>query len=131
MLHVECKGCHTSAYVDCRCPEIGHDPSVAGAHHPMCGMSDLSGTVVCPESSDCCKASEVHPGVSHDEAANACPGILDGHDAPCPEPDVCGVFQSEGCEGGHCHKDIPDCTVCRPLIVTVMPGSIVVTPVGG
>lgn len=87
MLHIQCQGCQASAYVDCACPGLGHDPMAAGAHHPGCPMTDLGAAVACPDGSGCCDG-DAHPGASHDEAAS------DG--APC-----------------------------RPVTITVMPGSTV------
>jgi hypothetical protein len=95
MLHVQCRGCQTSAYVDCSCPE-GHDPHVRG-HHDACAFGDLDSQVTCPEDSNCCQENH-----NHGQEANAC---LAEHDEPC------GL-------------DAPGCTVCRPLTITVMPGSI-------
>jgi hypothetical protein len=114
MLHVECQVCHTSAYVD---------PEAPG------GMQAL-GVLACPPGSGCCDDDH-----DHDEAANACPG---GH-GPCPVPDNCLVWlgmqphlpdsrvrdTSAGpCPGGHCGLGVPGCTVCRPLKITAMPGSV-------
>lgn len=143
---VTCPGCSTQAFLECTCPD-GFIEAV-GAHHGDCTHSDIDASLTCPPGSDCCPL-----GHDHAAAANSCPG---GHeDVPCPEdagrcrvwagaiadahhpqfvPGSHPLFSGEkipDCPGGHCHKDIPDCTVCRPLIVTVMPGSIVVTPVGG
>jgi hypothetical protein len=70
---------------------------------------------------------------------------------PCPEPDSCRTWRfmiadalhplSDGthpllakpvkdgvvppCPGGHCHRLIEDCAVCRPLVITVMPGTTI------
>lgn len=140
MLHVQCDGCRSSSYVECGCP-TGHDALAAGAHHDTCNLSDLGATVACPPGSGCC--TEDH---SHDANANACPGIISGHEADCPEPDNCRTWKSamahafhpdydgeplEACPGGHCHRDIPECHVCRSVTITVMPGSTTIQPVGG
>lgn len=102
MLHIECQGCRTSAYVDCACPTAGHDPMAAGEHHARCPMADLGASVTCPPGSDCCDGS-AHPDVSHDRAASSCDAAHDGG----------------------CSKDNKDCAVCRPVTITVMPGSTV------
>jgi len=117
MLHIECPGCHTSAY-----SENNADPDAA---------------LVCPPGSGCCQ--EDH---HHGQAASACPG---GHGA-CPSPDSCPVWEgmqphlpdgrqrdlSAGpCPGGHCGAGVPGCTVCRPLRITVMPGSAKMSLAGG
>ena len=62
MLHIQCQGCRASAYVDCACPGLGHDPMAAGAHHPGCLMADLGASVACPDGSGCCDG-ERPPGV--------------------------------------------------------------------
>jgi hypothetical protein len=39
-----------------------------------------------------------------------------------------------GCDQSHdgdCGKDNPDCPVCRPVIITAMPGSARLLPAGG
>jgi hypothetical protein len=142
LLRIECQGCHTSAYADCTCAASGRRPDLAGAHTPGCPLSDLGAQVTCRPGFDCCDGSD-HPDVSHDAAANACPG---GHDdAACPEPKTCKTWagmtadtrhpQYEGeppgdCPGGHCHKDLDGCTVCRPVSVEVMPGGANVQTVG-
>jgi hypothetical protein len=73
----------------------------------QCGASvttenglDPDGELVCR----CCP--EDH---HHGEAANACPGIEDAEH-------ICGV-------------DNPDCTVCRPISITLLAGSGQVSPV--
>jgi len=142
--HVQCLGCHTSAYVDCACPaELAGLP----VHMTGCPVLDLDAQLVCPPESDCCK--EDH---HHGQAANACPG---GHDE-CPAPAACKLHASvkrhhlavaaadpdlptgvlpdhvpEECPGGHCDVRLDDCTVCRPLVITAMPGSAQLQPAGG
>ena len=127
MLHIQCNGCRTSAYVDCACATIGHDPAVSG-HHPQCQMADLGATVTCPRDSGCCDGS-AHPGISHDAAANACPEVHEGHACAHPDPAACPVWANTpgdgACPGGHHGKGVRDCTVCRPVTITVMPGSTV------
>lgn len=129
MLHVQCPGCMTSAYVDCTCPpQVQAGPS----HLPACPVLNLDAQLSC----SCCP--EDH---DHGAAANACPG---GH-GDCPEPDSCLTqagatadtrhphYEGEmagPCPGGHCHKDIDGCAVCRPLIITTLPGTQIQT-VGG
>lgn len=148
MLQIQCPGCMTQAFLECTCPP-GHVANV-GAHHPgECRLADIDANVTCDPASthpDCC-----HEQHDHAAAANACPG---GHeDAPCPEPaGRCRVWKgaiadalhplfSGGhplfsgtapppCPGGHCHKQVSGCTVCRPLVITMMPGSAEITLAG-
>lgn len=146
MLQVLCPGCTTQVFLECTCPP-GY-VAVAGEHHATCSHRDIDANVTCPPDSDCCQADHDHAA-----AANACPG---GHeDAACPEPKKCKVWAGAiadarhplfepgshplfsgaaipDCPGGHCHKDIPGCTVCRPLHVVMLPGTqIVMAGAGG
>ena len=122
----------TQAFLECTCPP--EFLTATGLHKPGCSHGDLDAAVACPpESADCCQEDHDHAA-----AANACPG---GHDDSCPEPaGACGTWKNAtantrhpsydgdppgDCPGGHCHKDIKDCTVCRPLIITMMPGTTV------
>ena len=131
MLLVECNGCRAKAFVDCKCPD-GHNPgAVAGfiegvpvpvGHHGTCPMADLGGTVTCEPGSDCCKLKH-----SHDAAANSCRETHEGHPCAHPDPARCPVWRNtEGdgpCPGGHHGLGVQDCSVCRPVTITVMPGS--------
>jgi hypothetical protein len=116
MLLVECQGCHTQAFLD---PDA--DPAV---------LADPDAAITCPPGSGCCSADH-----HHGNAASACPG---GHKA-CPSPDACPVWlgmqphlenssirdTSAGkCPGGHCGLGVDGCTVCRPLKITLIPGSV-------
>jgi hypothetical protein len=89
MLHVQCPGCLTSAYIECNCPP---GVSAGDGHLYGCRMADLDAEVTCPEDSSCCQ--EDH---HHGEAAN-----------------VAGE-------------------ACRPLTITVLPGSVQMqhVPLGG
>jgi hypothetical protein len=130
----------TQVFLECTCPP-GY-VAAAGAHQPGCTHENIDAAVRCAPGSGCC--TEDH---DHGAAANACPAAHDG--AACPEPDVCRVWKgaiadashplSDGshplyegttpppCPGGHCHKDVDGCTVCRPLIITVLPGTTITT----
>lgn len=144
MLMVQCPGCMTQAFLECTCPP-GH-PENVGAHHPECSHYNIDANITCPPGTDCCQENH-----DHGTAANACPG---GHDdAACPEdPGRCRVWRGAiadafhpefnpgshplfsgeevpPCPGGHCHKDVPGCTVCRPLVITILPGTTI-TPAG-
>lgn len=152
MLLVSCDNCRASAFVDCTCPE-GHD-RVASGHLPAvtvgdqtrdaCPFIDLGANVVCADGTDCC--TEPH---SHDAAANSCPDIaLDlgkrHGGAPCPDPGSCTLWRNSqagahrelreagkpvpSCPGGHCGPGVPGCTVCRPVTITVVPGSVTAAP---
>jgi hypothetical protein len=99
--------------------------------------------VLCLPESGCCQ--EAH---SHDQAANACPGITLGHPgAPCAaaDPDRClshsgghsaardlspeeRVRRTGTCPGGHCGPGVPGCTICRPVTITLLPGSVILAP---
>lgn len=142
---LQCNGCGSQVFTDCACPP-GHDAAAAGAHHDSCPHSDLDGQLACR----CCPENHDHAA-----AANACPG---GHDdAPCPEPRDCRLWKNatvdarhplyEGghpllapghrkgdpvpdCPGGHCHKDVPGCAICRPVTITVIPGSTTIQTAG-
>lgn len=140
MLQVLCPGCLTQAFLECTCPPGFAD--AAGQHQPGCSHHRPDVMVRCPPGSSCCQEDHDHAA-----AADACPG---GHDdAACPEPDSCRMWQgaiadafhpaSDGshplyegkkpppCPGGHCHKDVDGCTVCRPLVITVLPGTTIQT----
>jgi hypothetical protein len=136
----------TQVFLECTCPP-GHT-ATTGAHHPECSHADIDAKVACPpEATQCCQVDH-----HHGNAANACPG---GHDdVACPEPPgqckvwrgaIADAFHPEfvpgshplfsgakppPCPGGHCHAAIPDCAVCRPLIITMLPGSAEVTLAG-
>lgn len=144
MLRVSCNGCGTAAYAECACPALGHDPRATLHHDDDCPMHDLGATVVCPPGSGCCDGSS-HPGVSHDAAANLCPQIGKGTHGACPEPATCKSWYGMNdhryqhivngvapppCPGGHCHKDLPDCTICRPVTIEVLPGSVQISKAG-
>jgi hypothetical protein len=135
----------SQVFLECTCPP-GHIPAT-GEHQAGCSHADIDALVRCTPGSDCC--SQDH---DHAAAANACPGGHDG--AACPEaagkcrvwrgaimdafhpgyePGTHPLFEGKDippCPGGHCHPDIPDCTVCRPLIITMLPGSAEVTLAG-
>ena len=143
---VTCPGCSTQAFLECSCPAGFID--AVGAHHGDCTHANIDAALICPPGSDCCPIDH-----DHGAAANACPGQHD--DAPCPEPaGECATWngaiadafhpQFDGnhplfrlekdepppsCPGGHCHKDVTGCTVCRPLVITVLPGTQI-APVG-
>lgn len=143
---VTCPGCSTQAFLECSCPAGFID--AVGEHHGDCTHSNVDAAVICPPGSDCCPRDHDHAAM-----ANSCHG---NHEAvPCPEdagkcrvwkgaiadayhPQFTGhhaLFKLEkdepppSCPGGHCHADIPDCAVCRPLVITVLPGTTV-SPVG-
>lgn len=146
---VTCPGCSTQAFLECTCPS-GFVEAV-GEHHGDCTHSDIDAAIACPPGSDCCPEDHDHAAM-----ANSCHG--NHEDVACPEEDgKCRVWQGAiadahhpmyagahpllgadhaaddripECPGGHCHKDIPDCAVCRPLVITVLPGSAQIIPAG-
>lgn len=115
---------------DPNCPHLDPD-----------GAFDTGGGAGCT----CCKIDhgpvpdEAGTRSAHRFAAQNCPG---NHEGPCPEPDTCKMWKSiqrgsdpenplmvgdtsvheMDCPGGHCHKDVEGCTVCRPLSITMIPG---------
>ena len=118
-LHVSCDGCSTWSIVDCTCP-----PGIGG-HFVGCPYVSLDAHLKCPPGSDCCQEDHDHGAM-----ANSCHG--DHPDMACPkDAGRCKVWENtEGdgdCPGGHCSVEDPDCAVCRPLTVTVMPGSVPLT----
>jgi hypothetical protein len=142
--HVECRrddggGCHTSSYVDCTCPP--EMDNVAG-HLSGCPLLAPGDSVVCPPTSDCCK-------IPHSHEVTSCPA--DHADHPCPFPRNCGLWTPivahharlraighpdalsppEDCPGGHHGYGVQDCGVCRPVVVTLMPGSVQLQRAGG
>ena len=143
MLMLQCPGCMTQAFTDCTCPP-GHTANT-GRHHPECSHSNLDAQLSC----SCCPVDH-----DHGAAANACPGDHAG--AACPDAADCRIWKgaiadafSPGytgdhplmaghdpgdpvpdCPGGHCHKDVPGCTVCRPMVITLLPGSTEITLAG-
>ena len=140
MLLVQCNhSCNALAFADCVCPALGHNPAVTGQHHPDCDFTDLGDTI-----KDCsCCPGDTHPGLTHDQNAMACPGINNQHTGvPCPVPDNCptwisgtsnvaGSTTAGPCPGGHCALNVPGCQVCRPVVITLMPGSTNLIPAGG
>ena len=146
MLQVTCKGCSSAAYVDCTCELIVPGAKPPDGHHVLCPMTDLGSNVLCDEDGDCCQESH-----SHTEAANACPGIIAGHPgAPCPDADKARCLTYSGgysaapdlapearvrrlgkCPGGHCGFGVEGCTICRPVTITLLPGSVNLSPAPG
>jgi hypothetical protein len=132
MLHILCPESLEQAYLECGCPE-GH-VEANGSHHETCALADIYGQLPCsaPGTGTCCEKDHDH------QVAAECPG---GHTDPCPEPpgkcrlwnglkqhvkgredeltaDQRAELRGE-CPGGHCHKDVPGCNVCHPIIITV------------
>lgn len=147
MYHIQCRGCGTSAFADCACEALGHDPSVAGAHHPQCSMADPDGLVICPASSACCQEDHAGDADRRGHAVLACPADHSEHG--CPDPDGCHLWASvkahhasmsahqdglkltdpyplpdraEACPGGHHGLGVTDCRVCRALVITAVGG---------
>lgn len=120
MVETDC--CRQRAFADCSCPP--DVPLYRGAHLDDCAMADFGANVTCDGSSPACCTQE-H---SHDEAANTCPG---GHGV-CTLA-KCAVITPAGepCPGGHCGKGIDGCTVCRPVTIVALPGSMPVTHFAG
>lgn len=77
---------------------------------------------------ECCPGGKGHPVLpdgrpDHAAMANSCSGQHDG--SACPDGTNCIVLTplGEDCPGGHCAKGVEGCTVCRPITITVPPGS--------
>jgi len=130
LLILLCKGCGTTATVDCACPPELADLPVHGGE---CLLNDPDSAHDCA----CCDGAG-HDGQSHGAAAAACPG---GHGA-CPAPDTCEVWAGvtantrhplyDGpppgpCPGGHCGLGVDGCAVCRPLTIIAPAGSAAIT----
>ena len=91
--------------------------------------ADFDALAVCDPACDRCP--EDH---HHGKAANQCKG---GHGA-CPTPESCSVWAGMHphkqdsnardlpgpCPGGHCGVGVEGCTVCRPIKITALPGSV-------
>jgi hypothetical protein len=142
VFHVECKRCHAWAIADCSCPpELADLP----LHLPACSLNDIGAALTCLPGAGCCPVPH-----SHDAAAMACPGLAGAHAGePCPHPDpvlcpahvsstsphagtpahliVPGVKTPLECPGGHCGVGVKDCTVCRPVTITMLPGAANIT----
>jgi hypothetical protein len=135
----------TQVFLECTCP-TGHIVAT-GDHHPDCTHTDIDAKVACPPGSDCCAEDHDHAAMANSCHGNhedvACPepagkctvwrgAIADAHH-PLFEPGSHPLFSGKEpppCPGGHCHVSIPDCAVCRPLIITMLPGSAEVTLAG-
>jgi len=143
-----CDGCGAHAVAE-EHPDCPPDPNV---HIAACQMNNLDGLVQCRPGFGCCEDDHDHAA-----AANSCKG---GHGA-CPEPESCALHASvkahfeaaqaqladhdgqaehfaatleappDTCRGGHCHKDLADCAVCRPITILGLRGSAVLTPAAG
>jgi hypothetical protein len=137
MFMVQCNACGTMSFVNCECPP-GHDQHahIGSAHpadrrfghHDQCLMGDLGATVDCA----CCDGSS-HPGLSHDMAAHL--GHPNMHAAQLARAVTAdGDLDHEPDHDGEHGRDNPDCAVCRPVTITVMPGGTGLTaqlPIGG
>ena len=153
MFLLQCEdGCGAVATTDCACPpEMADVP----AHLAECPMTDIGANLQCKPGAGCCELPH-----SHDQAANACPGAGRHEGVPCPAGDVCRFWDghkahiaglnpdnpvhmqvkaeaealhgvAEGtCPGGHCGKGVPGCTVCRPITITAMAGTVSVRRAG-
>jgi hypothetical protein len=111
MFRVSCPGCGSSTYTD---------------------VVDFDAALNCLPDGGCCLQDH-----HHGQMGASCAG---GH-AECPTPDKCPVWKSHNhpgdgdysmigpCPGGHCAPGIPGCTVCRPIVIEMMPGSLHMKPV--
>lgn len=71
------------------------------------GETDFHTALVC----DCCPQGRDH---DHKASAMSCPGASD---TPGPA----------GHDGKPCSRENPDCGVCRPITITLLPGTVTVT----
>lgn len=102
MLLIECKGCGTRAFGECTTP-----PGGTCDHDP------------CPH-----LTPDTHFDLVTNGACKCCP---EDHDhrasAECsPETDHPGT---------PCALGVPGCSVCRPLTISALPGSVTLRPVAG
>ncbi len=69
------------------------------------------------------------------ECLPGCDAVPGAHLAGCPAADLDALVTCPPgagcCEKGPHHVDNPGCAVCRPLVITVLPGSVPVAPVSG
>jgi hypothetical protein len=102
-------------------------------HCPRCGAWTVVQDLRDPDAAlkcGCCTLDH-----HHGQAANAC---TDTHlpvdqrhgGAPCPHPSPAGADcerlteAGQPCPGAHCGPGVPGCTVCRPIVITPLPGSV-------
>lgn len=85
---VYCPNSGQTALAGCACEDAGHNPLAAGVHHDRCPMNNLTSSLACAGTEQCC------PGAAGDHdceaVSNACPG---GH-GDCPVPDDCALHES-------------------------------------
>jgi hypothetical protein len=112
MLAISCNQCHRTHYAECEMA-----PQAMRCGKPDCPHTDPDAAFDLGAGSACSCCPQDH---HHGKAANNCAG---GHGG-CAVVD-CAVLTPVGepCPGGHCGLGIDGCTVCRPLTITVVPGS--------
>jgi len=111
---------------DPRCCHDDHDHAMQANGCPQHAANGGPGHAGCPEPATCSlhasvKAHHAAMRVAAAEANGDQAVLLAGLGPPPPDD----------CPGGHCHWDLDDCTVCRPLVIVAMPGSARITPVTG
>jgi hypothetical protein len=111
---------------DPRCCHDDHDHAAQANGCPVAAANGGDGHRDCPEPATC----PLHASVkAHYAATVAYAAEANGGGAAMLA--VVGPEPPDDCPGGHCHWDLDDCTVCRPLILTAMPGSARLQPVTG
>lgn len=91
----------------------------------QCGAWTTSGDGLDPDGQLACGCCPLDH--HHGLAANACPGAEGSHPgAACPAPENCIARTPLGrpCPGEHCGLGVEGCTVCRPITITLMAGSV-------
>jgi hypothetical protein len=108
------------------CCQQDHDHEAAANACP-------GGHGACPEPSTCRLNESVK---AHHLAMRQAWDAEFGHLDPAALPDQAlghaiylAADPPDACPGGHCHKDIPGCTVCHPVIITAGVGTAVLRPV--
>lgn len=159
MFTVTCPVSGASAVVACACDQVGHDPAAAGAHHGRCQMNNLTANVHCPPEAGCCPedhdheaaanacpgghgpcpepgSCRLHASVKAHHAAMIAHAEADhGPQDTWADQGLTAILAAAAqpppgdCPGGHCHKDLADCTACHPVIITAGIGAAVLRPV--
>lgn len=85
----------------------------------------------CPEPADCKLWATVkaHHAAMAATLAEHQANVAAGQAESVPHFTEMADALPDDCPGGHCHKDLPDCTVHHPVIITAGQGTAVLRPV--